>query len=80
LCVDGVTVNDSNGCRTGGGLPVDWLDEKFGGFAVGKLPKENRGTFADDGLGKGTVEGCVGSGWTNEKFGGFPVGKFLNEN
>jgi hypothetical protein len=50
LCVDGVTVNDCNGCRTGGGLPVGWLDEKFGGFAVGKFSKENRGAFTDDGL------------------------------
>ncbi len=80
LCVDGVTINVSNGCRTDGGLPVGWLDEKFGGFAVGKLPKENRGAFADDGLGKWTVEGCVEGGWTNEKFGGFAVDTFPDEN
>jgi hypothetical protein len=48
LCVDGVVVNDSNGCYTSDGLPVDWLKEKFGGLAVGKFSKKNRRTFVDE--------------------------------
>jgi hypothetical protein len=59
-CVERVIVNDSTCCRTGDRLPVGWLNEKFVGFPVGwvnekfvgfpfgKLPNENRGTFADD--------------------------------
>ncbi len=65
MCVDGVVVNDSNGCYTSDGLPVDWLKEKFGGLAVGKFSKKNRRTFVDEWLGKGRVEDSVEGGFVN---------------
>jgi hypothetical protein len=62
LCVDVVNGNDADGCRTGVGLPVGWLNEKFRRCADGKLPKENRGIFVDDGLEKGELEVSVVDG------------------
>ncbi len=64
FCFDGVIVNEPNGCRTCA-LAVGWVNVKFEGFPDCKLLKENRGTFADDGLGKEWVEAFVDDEFVN---------------